>query len=48
MDATSKKTKGTQNEFRMRVGKFRILFKKNKEIITIKRIKSRNERTYKD
>jgi mRNA-degrading endonuclease RelE of RelBE toxin-antitoxin system len=43
-----KKLSGSADVFRLRKGKFRIIYRKNKKEITIISINRRNEKTYRD
>ena len=42
-----KKLKGYENLYRLRVGRWRVIFSEELTIITIQEVKKRNERTYK-
>ncbi len=41
-----KKLKGHENLYRLRVGRWRVIFSEDLTIITIEEVKRRNERTY--
>lgn len=41
-----RKLKGCENLYRLRVGRWRVIFSENLTIITIEEVKRRNERTY--
>ena len=41
-----KKLKGYENLYRLRVGRWRVIFSEEITIITIQKVKKRNERTY--
>lgn len=42
-----KKLKGHENLYRLRVGRWRVIFSESLTIITIEEVKKRDERTYK-